>query len=331
MKVNLNDITFNPYDPREDYGDLEGLKASIEQNGILQPFLVRPKDDKSYELVFGGRRLRCLKELGYKDIDVEVRELGNSEMATLALCENVHRKDLNPVELARAYRIGLTTTGLSNEQFSKITGEDVGKIRKYLNILDLPERILKKAEKYNVTQLVTLGRLNKMSSTLRISYENILNEREISATFAQEIVASCDRIFSSRLPKKKKQMLGCEILTHDYSNLSPKHYKDISIFASHLLEQELIKYDKNLEKVSEALKAKSNGKKKKIRKIKDITDISRELDAVTDILRQTDLHVQKVNKNQYYSEASRRSQGKFRTVVNRLVSGLEETLNAQPT
>src|SRR3989338_1126685 len=154
MKVGLGSIRLNPYNTREDFGDLGGLIASVKKFGLTQPLLVR-KSNGSYELAFGGRRYEALKSIGHKEVDVEVRQISDEDMAMLALCENVHRKDLSPVELARAYQVGLKATKLSINAFAQVVGETDTKISSYLKILNLPNRILEKQDKYDVTQLIS--------------------------------------------------------------------------------------------------------------------------------------------------------------------------------
>ncbi len=155
LQIPISNIKENPYNTRQEYGDLEGLKASITRYGVIQPLIVRrPDGSDEYELVFGSRRLKCLRELGKTDVEVELKEINDADMATLALCENVHRKDLTPLELAKAYQKGLNATKLSVNAFSQIIGDSHKKITNYLTLLELPDRILKKEQNYNITELI---------------------------------------------------------------------------------------------------------------------------------------------------------------------------------
>ncbi len=332
MKIPIDKIMPNSYDSRQDYGDLEGLRGSIEKHGMLHGFLVRPtKQDGRYELVFGGRRLECLKQIGKKEVEAEVRDFKDSDMAVLALCENVHRKDYTPVELARSYRIGLTATGYSVEQFSKIIGESVEKINNYLAILELPEQILSKAQKYSITDLVTLAKLEKISRTLRITYENVLNERTMPAYFANQIVGSCRKVCESNLPQNKKIDICGDIITQDYSAIAPKNAHVIGVYAEERLEQALIIYNKNLGRVAKAIQArKSKGPirptVKNVRSLDDIEDVNDKLDKTTDVIRGATMHLERTEKKGYYAHASKRNQKSFRVAVNKLASRLEGIL-----
>jgi ParB/RepB/Spo0J family partition protein len=332
MKVPINQIMKNPYDTREDYGDLEGLKTSIRQHGMLIPHPARPgKNPGEYELAFGGRRLQSAKEVGISEVELQVQDFKDSIMPVLALNENVHRKDLNPVELAKAYRVGLATTGYNIEEFSKLVGESSDKINNYLSILELPEQTLSKHEQYNVIDLVTLARLEKISRTLRITYENVLNERTMPAHFANQIVVSCRKVCESNLPQNKKVDLCGDIITQDYSTIAPKNAHVIGVYSEQRLEQALITYNKNLGKVAKAIQArKNNGPArstvKKVKSLDDIEDVNDKLDKTTDILRTATLHLERTEKKGYYTHASKRNQKSFRVAVNKLASRLEGIL-----
>lgn len=327
MKVKLDKIKHNPYNTREDYGDLSGLKASIERLGLTQPFLVREIDEE-YELAFGSRRYEALKQMGAKEVEVEIRNISSPDMAMLSICENVHRKDLNAVEQARAYERGLRATGLSLDKFAETIGEGYGKVKDYLAVLNLPKSILDKTDKYGKMQLIALGRLDELSTNIRIMLENALENKEISTRFLREVVNSCESVYASNLPLKIKKELCGEVIFHDYSALPPENYRDIKTFSEVMLEKSITKYQEGLKKTEKA-RTRLKGQVPRIaviRKIKDIVHVDQELDDITEQIRESGSSIQKAIRNNYYSQASRRSRGKFRTAVNHLVSGIEEIL-----
>ena len=246
-KVKLSSIRKNPYDTREDYGDLTGLMASIQKFGMLQPLPVR-KTGGGYELVFGGRRYEAAIKSGLKEIDVAVKEVSNEDMASMALCENIHRKDLNPVELARAYNVALHVTGLELEEFAKSIGVSNTKVREYISILNLPNRILGKSEDYGVGELVGLARLYGYSRTLSIELENVLEDRSLPSAFLLEVVRACSRVYESNLPDKIKADLCGKVLWEDYSKLGSGQEGQIAEFSENLLQGELVKYNERLKK-----------------------------------------------------------------------------------
>lgn len=330
LQVPITSVRDNPYNTRENYGDLEGLKVSIANHGILQPLIVRRLDSSDeYEIVFGSRRLRCLRELGKTNIEVELRDIKDADMAILALCENVHRKDLTTIELAKAYQRGLTATKLSVNAFSQIIGDSHKKITNYITLLELPSRILENEQNYNVTELIAMAAMQNLSTYVRTDLENVINERQIPYKFLLEIVSSCEGIYASTLPERTKKRLCNEIIWHDYSKLPPQNYKDIKTFSDEILKKELIEYNERVQKTVNALKKAREAKRSgSIKNVYDVVDANREVNKLTDRLYETNLHIQRAVKKDFYSQASRRSKHKLKTSINKVVSSLEEIIRS---
>jgi ParB family chromosome partitioning protein len=118
--------------------------------GTLQPVVVRPSEG-GYELIAGERRLRAARLAGLGEIPAIIRSVPDNELLELALIENIHRQDLNPIERARAYRALQQTHGLSHEQIAERVGEDRATATNYLRLLTLPEA---------VQQMVAAGELS---------------------------------------------------------------------------------------------------------------------------------------------------------------------------
>ncbi len=327
MKVKLSSITENPYNTREDYGDLTGLMVSIKKFGLTQPLLVRksPRNEGMYELIIGHRRTKALKELGYEETDIDIRDVNNADMSLMAICENVDRKDLNSVELARAYRKGIAATQMPLNEFAQTIGENHVKIKSYLNILNLPDRILRQQEKYTAAQLTSLAKLNEMSKSLRIELENVLNIAPITSNFLNQIVRSCESVWATGLPSKRKKRICYGIINQDYSRISPRNAADIRTFTDYVLQEELKRYNEILRKTADSLK-KAGKARKGIKTVYDIVHWDQMLNRVTDDVRETSMHVDRARKKGYYDKAPEKSRRRFKTAINRLVSGIEEIL-----
>ncbi len=142
--IEINKIKTNPYQPRTDFDNekLEGLKASIEEKGIIQPITVRREKD-GFELIAGERRLRAVQELNYKTIPAYILSdiSTGDEMLELSLIENIQRQDLNPIELAKAYQKLQKEYGLTQEEVAKKVGKDRATITNIIRLLQLPEKI----------------------------------------------------------------------------------------------------------------------------------------------------------------------------------------------
>lgn len=138
----VDQIRPNPYQPRKTWNEdeLSDLTESIRSKGLIQPILVRRKED-CFEVIAGERRLRAAKLAGLVTIPSIVREADESEMLELALIENIHRADLNPIERAMAYKNYIKTFSLSQTEAAKKLGEDRSVVANFLRILDLPNEI----------------------------------------------------------------------------------------------------------------------------------------------------------------------------------------------
>ena len=141
-QVLIQSVKPNPYQPRTTWNDkeLRELADSIRTNGVIQPILVR-ETEAGFEVIAGQRRLRAAKLTGLEYIPALVRDAGDQEMLELALVENIHRTDLNPIERASAYQKYITTFSLTQTEAADRLGEDRSVVANYLRLLDLPQEI----------------------------------------------------------------------------------------------------------------------------------------------------------------------------------------------
>ena len=142
LQVLPDQIRSNPMQPRKDFSreSLAELVESIKQYGIIQPLIVTQKNDQ-YELIAGERRLRAAQIIGLEKVPVIVRDAEEQEKLELALIENIQRTDLNPVELALAYRKLIDEFNLSQEEMAKRVGKARSSVTNTLRVLNLPEEI----------------------------------------------------------------------------------------------------------------------------------------------------------------------------------------------
>lgn len=135
-------IEANPSQPRKqmDRNALEELSASIRQNGILQPILVRRVDGR-YELVAGERRLRATQMAGIDEIPALVCSLEEQESLKLALLENIQRENLNAIEEAEAYRAILEAYGATHQEVADMLGKNRSTVSNMLRLLTLEDVI----------------------------------------------------------------------------------------------------------------------------------------------------------------------------------------------
>ncbi len=139
-EVGVEAVGPNPRQPRRSFDDgaEEELAGSIRELGVLQPLLVRDVGDGRYELIAGERRLRAARRAGRATVPVLVLETDERGSLERALVENVHRKDLNPIEEAAAYRQLMDEGGLTQEALGRRLGKNRVTIANGLRLLDLP-------------------------------------------------------------------------------------------------------------------------------------------------------------------------------------------------
>jgi ParB family chromosome partitioning protein len=142
VELDFETIVPNPYQPRHNWNDeqLQDLASSIKENGVLQPIIVRPNNGK-YEIVAGERRFRASQLAGLKKIPAMVRKTDDAEMLALAIVENIHRADLNPIEKAKAYQSFMEMFNLTQEQAAQKLGQDRSVLANYVRLLNLPAEV----------------------------------------------------------------------------------------------------------------------------------------------------------------------------------------------
>lgn len=131
----------NPHNPRKIFPeeDLNDLARSIRDKGLLQPLVVRPRDDgHSFEIVAGERRWRAAQRAGIHDLPVLIRELSDGETLEIALVENIQRSDLNPIEEARGYSQLINQFGYTQQQLAEAVGKSRSHIANTMRLLSLP-------------------------------------------------------------------------------------------------------------------------------------------------------------------------------------------------
>jgi len=142
--LRTSEIEPNRTQPRKKFNDeaINNLADSIKEHGILQPVLVRPMDDGSYQIVAGERRWRAARRLGLDEIPVVIKELSDFESAQIALIENLQRENLNPVEEAMGYKELIEKFDMTQDAVAKTVGRSRSYIANAVRILSLPERII---------------------------------------------------------------------------------------------------------------------------------------------------------------------------------------------
>jgi ParB family chromosome partitioning protein len=150
-EIPIDMIEPNPEQPRRRFetAELERLADSIRLHGVLQPIVVRRAGDR-YELVVGERRWRASRVADCETIPAVIADVESEDRLELALVENVQRRDLNPVELAHAFRT-LTEHGLTQEEIGHRVSLDRSTVANHLRLLELPRELQEDIEMRRIT------------------------------------------------------------------------------------------------------------------------------------------------------------------------------------
>ena len=142
QQIALGDIIPTPLQPRTEFrGErLQELIDSIRVHGIIQPLIVRKRDDK-FELIAGERRWRAAKEVGLADAPVIIRTASDQDVLELALIENLQREDLNPIEEAHAFSRLAKEFGLKQEEIAQKVGKSRAAIANSMRLLELAAEV----------------------------------------------------------------------------------------------------------------------------------------------------------------------------------------------
>lgn len=152
MEVDLADIVPNEDQPRKNFDkdELNDLSKSIEKYGVIQPLLLKKKDEK-YEIIAGERRYRAAIEAGLSSVPAIVKDVSDEISSRIAIIENIQRKDLNPVEEAMSYKHLLDSQDLTQKELA----DEIGKSRQYIGntirLLKLDPRVLKLLEEEKIS------------------------------------------------------------------------------------------------------------------------------------------------------------------------------------
>lgn len=194
IQVETDKIDPNPYQPRKEFDDIEGLAQSIRQNGILQPLTVRRTDER-YQLVAGERRLRAAKLLNMEFVPCIVITITERNSAMMALIENIQRRDLSFFDEAEAIARLIDFYGMTQEDAAVKLGKSQSAIANKLRLLKLDKSLRSKITEYGLTErharaLLKLPELEKQLEATEVIHEKRLNvegtERYINSLIEKE-------------------------------------------------------------------------------------------------------------------------------------------------
>lgn len=141
-EIEIDEIKPNPFQPRLKFDDqsIGELAQSIRESGVVQPVIVTPEDDH-YKIIVGERRWRAAQRAGLRKIPVLIRNVPREKQLEISLIENLHREELNPLEIAQAYQRLIDEQGYTQQEVAEKVGKDRTSVTNYIRLLKLPPEI----------------------------------------------------------------------------------------------------------------------------------------------------------------------------------------------
>lgn len=201
-KLRIMEIEPNHDQPRKDFDEktLSELAESIEQHGVLQPLVVRPLANGSYQLVAGERRWRAARIAGLTEVPVVIKELTDEEVIEIAMIENLQREDLNPLEEALGYRYMMDELKITQEQAAEKVGKSRPAVANALRLLKLPNEIQDMVKNNLISPGHARALLGFDSEDMILQTAKMIIKEDLSVREVENLVKK-----SKKVPKVAKQ------------------------------------------------------------------------------------------------------------------------------
>lgn len=204
-KLRIMEIEPNRDQPRKDFDEkaLSELAQSIEQHGVLQPLVVRPLTNGSYQLVAGERRWRAARIAGLTEVPVVIKELTDEEVIEIAMIENLQREDLNPLEEALGYRYMMDELNITQEQAAEKVGKSRPTVTNALRLLKLPSEVQDMIKNNLITSGHARALLGFDSEEIIIQTAKRIIKEDISVREVENMVKKSKK--EPKIPKQQKR------------------------------------------------------------------------------------------------------------------------------
>ena len=217
-EISVDEITPNPYQPRINFNEvaLKELSESIKRHGLLQPIIVVAKED-GYMLLAGERRFRATKLAGFTKIKAIVADIESKNLRELALIENIQREDLNPIELAVAYKELIEEYKITQEGLSEIIHKSRTQITNTIRLLSLSDK---------TKEYLSDGTLSQGHAKVLVGLEPKDEETIVNTILGQKLSVRETEILVKNLKssdeKSNEKKQNTKIVSEELSNLKEK-------------------------------------------------------------------------------------------------------------
>ncbi|KIL49204.1 nucleoid occlusion protein [Jeotgalibacillus soli] len=189
-QIDIHLILPNRFQPRTIFDDekIEELARTIHTHGIIQPIVVRESGEKQFEIIAGERRWRAMKSLGWEKVPAIVKNLSDTETASVALIENLQREELSPIEEAMAYQKLLDLHHLTQEALAQRLGKGQSTVANKLRLLKLPERVQEILIQKQITERHARALMPLKNEDLQVKLLEEIIERQLNVKQTEERV-----------------------------------------------------------------------------------------------------------------------------------------------
>lgn len=207
VQLDVAQVVPNEYQPRTLFDDekIKELAQTLQTHGMIQPIVVRKKDEETYEVIAGERRLRAAKSLGWEKISAIIRNLSDTETASIALIENIQREELSVIEEAKAYEQLLAMHELTQEALAQRLGKSQSTVANRIRLLSLPERVQEALMERVITERHARALMKLKEEALILVYFDQVIENELNVRETEELVNAHFETEEEEKPKKRRK------------------------------------------------------------------------------------------------------------------------------
>ena len=206
-EIDLSKIEVNPFQPRStfDKEKLSELIISIKNIGLIQPVTLKKISKNKFQLISGERRLKAFKELKLKKIPSYIRNANDQESLEMALVENIHRQDLDSIEIAISYKRLIDEINLTQEELSSKIGKKRSTISNYLRLLKLNPIIQSGIKDGFISMGHGRAMINIEDKNLQLNiYEKIIS-KNLSVRNTEKLIQSLKKNKNQKKDDKSKE------------------------------------------------------------------------------------------------------------------------------
>lgn len=190
VQLTVDQIVPNQFQPRTQFDDekIKELAQTLHTHGMIQPIVVRKKDEELYEVIAGERRLRAAKLLGWEKVSAIIRNMSDTETASVALIENIQREELSVIEEAKAYSQLIKMHSLTQEALAQRLGKSQSTVANRIRLLTLPEEIQQALIEKKITERHARALMKLKKEELQLKFFHEIIEKQLTVRETDEVI-----------------------------------------------------------------------------------------------------------------------------------------------